>query len=219
MSSHVIACNDFLKRFAERFNTNVSAIAISIDTDRYLPAAKDWRNDRPVIGWVGSPTTARYLGGLEGVFKAMSRESKFTLKVIGAGQDIKMPGVDVVNLAWALEREISDYQGLDVGICPLENNEWDSGKTGFKIIVYMAAGVPAVVSTTGSNKEVIKDGENGFLASTDDEWQEKMSRLIKEPRLRNEMGKAARDTIVKGYSVRANAPKYIAIFKRIVQSR
>ena len=152
-------------------------------------------------------------------FKRLAKRHQFILKIVGAGRDIKIPGVDIINQPWSLEREVSDYQDLDIGIYPLEGNEWDLGKTGFKTVVYMSVGTPAVVSNAGSNKEIIKDGINGFLANTNEEWFAKLSILIRNPRLRYNVGKAARDTVIKSYSVRANFAKYIDIFNKVLESK
>jgi len=218
-ASHTIVCNDFLKRFALRFNTNISVIPTSVDTGIFVNIEKNSRCEKPVIGWIGSPTTAEYLPMLKNVFKRLAEKHDFSLKIIGAGKDIKIPGVDVMNQSWNLEKETSEYQNLDIGVYPLEGNEWDLGKTGFKTVVYMSVGIPAVVSDVGSNKQIIKDGVNGFLAATDEEWFNKISNLMKSPRLRHDIGRVAREDVVKRYSIEANLSKYISIFKGLVKSR
>ena len=216
LANHIIVCNDFLKKFAIRFNKDVSVIPTSIDTDIFVNIDKNGEQKKPVIGWIGSHTTAEYLPMLEEVFRKLAKRHKFTLKIVGADTDLSIPGVEVISQPWSLEKEVSDYQNFDIGVYPLEGNEWDLGKTGFKTVVYMSVGVVPVVSNVGSNKEIIKDGVNGFLADTETEWIDKISNLIEAPRLRYGMGKIARDTVIKSYSVKANASKYIDIFKKVI---
>ena len=64
---------------------------------------------------------------------------------------------------WTPENEISEINDFDIGIMPLVNDEWSSGKCGAKLLQYMAAGIPAVVSPVGVNKEIIQE-LLGFLS-------------------------------------------------------
>jgi len=65
------------------------------------------------------------------------------------------------------------------------------------------------------NKEIVKDGINGFLASSKKEWVEKLSLLIDNPALRKRMGLAGRQTVEGKFSVKANAPKYLDIINKV----
>jgi len=79
----------------------------------------------------------------------------------------------------------------------------------------MVIGIPAVASPYGINKKLIKDGENGFLATTEDEWYEKISLLIEDPKLRKKMGIKGRNFVVKNYSLDVVAPKFISILREV----
>jgi glycosyltransferase involved in cell wall biosynthesis len=102
---------------------------------------------------------------------------------------------------------------MDIGIMPLADNEWSKGKCGFKLIQYGALGIPSVTSPVGVNTDIIQDGVNGYLASTDEEWVEKLSLLIKNEDLRKQLGKAGRKTVEDQYSVEANKEKWISLFR------
>jgi len=217
LADHVIVCNDFLRRFAIKFNSSVSIIPTSVDTDTFIDIKKTKKYAKPIIGWIGTHSTARYLPMLEGVFKRLAKDHEFTLKIIGAGKDVEIEGINVINQPWELEKEVSDYQSLDIGVYPLEGNEWDLGKTGFKTVVYMSVGAVPVTARVGSNKEIVEDGVNGFLANTNEEWFIKLSSLIKNPDIRYGIAKAARSTAVRFYSVKANVSKYIDIFNQVTK--
>ena len=80
----------------------------------------------------------------------------------------------------------------------------------------MAAGIPTVMSPVGVNKEIIQDGKNGFLASSTEEWVEKLSLLIDSLELRIKFSINGRKTVEEKYSVFANSGKYLDAFKSVL---
>ena len=104
---------------------------------------------------------------------------------------------------------------FDIGIMPLPDDEWTRGKCGMKGLQYMAAGIPTVMSPVGLNKEIIQDCENGFLASSKQEWVEKLGRLIESVDLRKKFSINGRETVESKYSVEANRHKYLEALKMV----
>ena len=98
---------------------------------------------------------------------------------------------------------------------PLPNDEWTKGKCGFKAIQYMALAKPAVASAVGVNKDIIDDGMNGFLCSTEEEWENNLLFLLKNPAKGIEMGRAARLKIEKDFSVRKAAAAWVDVLKTV----
>ncbi|MEK6590073.1 MAG: glycosyltransferase family 4 protein, partial [Nitrospinota bacterium] len=137
-------------------------------------------------------------------------------KIVGGDFSIKGFS-NIISKPWSLEEEIEDLKSFDIGIMPMPDNEWTKGKCGFKAILYMNMGIPCVCSPIGVNNEIITDGINGFFASTENEWIEKLSFLIKSPELRKRIGIAARKTVEDRYSVKTNAPKYIELLKKVYE--
>jgi glycosyltransferase involved in cell wall biosynthesis len=109
------------------------------------------------------------------------------------------------------------FNTCDVGVYPLADDEWSRGKCGFKAIQFMACGVPVVAAAVGVNREIIEDGVNGFLASTDDEWVEKLGRLLADRELRRRFGAAGRRTIEERYSLRVHAPTVAATLRQVTE--
>lgn len=222
-STHVIAGNEFLAAYARRFNPAVSIIPTCVDTTRFTPrdpqSAPADSPGGPVVGWIGSPTTADYIKGLAGVLETVARRHPFVLRVSGTGEPVAMPGVVVDNRAWALADEIELFRTCDIGVYPLADDEWSRGKCGFKAIEFMACGVPVVAAAVGVNREIIEDGVNGFLATTDDEWERKLGRLIAEPALRARFAQEGRRTIEERYSLHVNAPRLAEVVRRAAEGR
>lgn len=216
MSSHAIVCNDYLKNYASAFldPQNITIIPTSVDTDLYQ---KRERNplEKPVIGWIGSHTTFPYLEEILDLFPRLSEKYNFVLKIVGAPKKIALLNVDIDQPEWRLENEITEFQSLDIGVYPLPDNEWVKGKTGFKPVQYMSAHAVCVASDIGRNREIIRNGYNGFLVNHKEEWIEKLSLLLSSAELRSRMAEAGRKTVEEYYSLKVQSPKFVTVFKNM----
>ena len=219
ISTHVIASNAYLADYAKKYNQNVTVIHTSVDTEKFVPRF-DGSREGLTIGWIGSHSTTRYLEELKVIFYRLSARCTFILKIVGAGEhNINIEGIRTINLDWNLKDEIEQFQSLDIGVYPLSKDEWSRGKPGFKTIQYMSVGIPCVASNAGSNPDIVQDGINGFLASSDKEWVDKLSLLIEDLNLRQKMGMEGRKTVEEKFSVKVNMPRYIEILERVYKNR
>jgi glycosyltransferase involved in cell wall biosynthesis len=216
-ASHVIVCTEHLRKFAAEQNAHVTLISSTIDTQQYQPRVPSAARDAITVGWSGSHSTAPFLHVVAAALREISRRFQVRLLVIGDDQ-FRMEGVQVDARAWSLERETANLAEMDIGIYPLPDEEWVLGKSGLKALQYMGVGVPVVASRIGAACEFINDGRNGFLATSIDEWVEKLSRLITDPALRASMGTAARATVDEHFSVRVTAPSYLRAIESVLQS-
>ncbi len=213
LSQEIVVGNEFLAGFARRYSDRVTVIPTAVDTDRFVPA--DRSGTPPLtVGWIGSPTTFPYLQGLMPQLQRLAERRPFVLKVSGAGKPVQFPGVHVETVPWSLADEVTLFNSCDVGVYPLTDDDWARGKCGFKAIQFMSCGVPVVAAPVGVNNEIVRDGENGLLAATPDEWVDKLDRLLTDPSLRRRLALAGRETIEQRYSLRVNAPRLAAIMQR-----
>ena len=111
-----------------------------------------------------------------------------------------MPGLTVEHVPWSDEAEAAAIGGCDVGILPLPDDRWTRGKCAFKALQYMASGLPVVASPVGVNREVVVEGETGFLPRDDAQWAERLNRLLDDAALRETMGRAGRERVEARYA-------------------
>jgi len=203
---HVIVCTPHLEKEARRLNDHVTRISSTIDTVQYVPKAA-YHTDVVTLGWSGSFSTAPYLHLLDRVLRELQQRHGVVIRVIGdAG--FAIPGVKVEALPWRLESEVKDLLGIDIGLYPLPHEEWVLGKSGLKALQYMGLGIPTVLAPIGANLEIVEHGRNGLFADSEEEWLDALTRLIRNPALRERIGKAGRATVEERYSVAVNWPLY-----------
>ena len=214
ISRHVIAGNSYLYKYASQYNPNVSVIPTPINTDACFLEAKI-NSVNTVVGWMGSGTTLFFLNLMRNVFTVLSGQTdNLIFKIVGGRFEVD--GLSCIfSKPWLLEEQLPDLKSFDIGIMPMPDNEWTRGKCGFKAILYMSMGIPCICSPVGMNKEIIKDGVNGFLADTEKEWIEKLGLLIGNSKLRERLGLAGRKTVEEAYSVKVNLPKLIKVIRNV----
>lgn len=220
LSSRVIVCNGYLKNFSSQFLNpeKITIVPTCVDTDLYKKKerAAGALSQKPVIGWIGSHTTFPYLEEILDIFPILAAKYDFKLKIVGASRKIDLPRVDLDQSEWKLENEIEEFQSLDIGVYPLPDNEWVKGKTGFKPVQYMAVHAACVANDVGRNSEIIQNGQNGFLVRRKEEWIEKLSLLLSSEEFRNRIAEEGRKTVEQFYSLKVQAPRFVALFKENV---
>ncbi len=212
----VIAGNQYLADYAKPFNPNVRIIPTTIATERYqcVPPASKTPDKRICIGWTGSPTTLPHFRAFEPVLKQVLDKygERVYVKVIG-GMGYVSPLLNNKSVSWTSETEVEELCELDIGIMPMPDNAWTRGKCACKGLQYMALGIPAVMSAVGVNRQLVQQGENGFLCETDEEWMAHLSSLIESAMLRQRIGAAGQETVLSNYSVQANTERFLAVFE------
>lgn len=211
MASAVIAGNEYLAEWARARNPNVTVIPTPVDPQRHHERPRHVGRGTQV-GWVGSSTTAAYLGILDAPLRELARSHPdIVLRVIGG--TYWHPVARVEEIAYDLAREPSDVAACDIGVLPEPDDPWTRGKGAFKALVYMAAALPVVASRVGVNPDVIVDGRTGFLVDDDDGWIDAIDRLIRDPELRESLGRAGRARLLERYAVGVQAPRVARVLR------
>jgi glycosyltransferase involved in cell wall biosynthesis len=193
----------------------VEIVPTVIDLDRYPPPAPPMAAaDGPVdIVWIGSPATASYLEMLAAPLRQLAARQHVRLVVIGIDAPA-MRGVEVVAKAWSAATETADLACCHIGVMPLPDSPWERGKCGYKLIQYMACGLPVVASPVGANCEIVQQEHNGLLAGDDSQWLRSLAQLVADAGLRQRLGRAGREMVEHRYSVQAQAPRLAAMLRQ-----
>ena len=213
--SHKISVgNLFLADFAKQYNLNVVINPTTIDTSFLHNPANHLGIDKikkPIIGWTGTHSTLQYLTPLVPVLKKLETLHDFIFMVIAnKNPEIKLTSFQFKQ--WKKESEIADLNCFDIGVMPLTNDKWSSGKCGFKILQYMALKKPALASDVGVNSEIIENDVNGYLCRNQDDWYDYLNLLLKNHDKRAELGENGRKKIKLKYSVISNSDNFLGLF-------
>jgi glycosyltransferase involved in cell wall biosynthesis len=216
-SDAVIVGNEFLKEEVLKVDRKkkVFLIPTSIDTSLYPEKKSVSESPEMILGWIGTKGNLKYLRMLESVFGSLAKRfPNLRLKIV-SNDFYDSSFLPVIKKPWRLEDENQDLISFDIGLMPLQDDLWSKGKCGLKIIQYLSVGVPVVCSPVGINGDIVKDGRNGFWATSPQEWVDRLSTLISNPALRLKMGREGIETVEKGYSLSVNSEKFFQVLQSL----
>jgi glycosyltransferase involved in cell wall biosynthesis len=218
VSDVVFAGNNYLAEYAKQFNPNVVVIPTTINTDQFKRKNPYTDNEKICIGWSGSHTTIKHFEQALPYLKILKNKygDKICFKVMGDKAYINKD-LNISGIPWSSETEVEILESFDIGIMPLPNDEWVKGKCGLKGLSYMSMEIPTIMSAVGVNTEIIRDGTNGYIADTNEEWITKLSQLIDSFELRKKLGIAGRKTVVEHYSFDSQKNNYLDNFNALLK--
>lgn len=216
LSRGFICGNDYLATFVSGHGKPVLVAASPVPAD--VPRrSRGTSPGSPRIGWIGSRGNLHWLLDLYAPLQALARAYEFILTVI-ADAAPSIDGCRVEHVPWALASQEAELAKLDIGIMPLADSPWARGKCAYKLLQYMAAEVPVVASPVGMNTALIRNGENGLLASTGDQWVTALGRLLADADLRTRLGVAGRETVDRDYTYQAVSRRWMELLAEVVDA-
>jgi len=216
----VIAGNDYLAEYFGRYCKEVHVVPTAIDLDRYTlrPEPANEQPDKFVIGWTGSSSNFKYLDAIEPVLSRFIQEyDRAELMLIAncPWEHRLLPPDKVSFVPWSEEKEVRVLHSMSVGIMPLADDKWTRGKCAFKMLQYMAVGLPVIVSPVGMNQDVLQKADIGFAAGSSDQWYEALVSLYKDRSLQMKLGLAGRKVVEQFYNADIIARDLADIFKSL----
>ena len=209
-SNLVISGNSYLNDYAmECTDSKTIIINTNVNLEMY-DEVKVSKKKQFTIVWIGSPSTANYIKVAE---KALVKFCKqYSAKFVMIGGKYEIDGIDVEFLDWSPISEIELLKSCHVGIMPLFDNGWERGKCGFKLIQYMAGKLPIIASPVGINKDIVYEGQNGFLVDSDEEWFEALRNVYLS---KTKMGDFGHRLVSKEYDLKGAAYKLIDSISKV----
>ena len=225
----VIAGNSYLAEQAARWTSRekIHIIPTVVDTDEYdvkdhQASKKDKGEGDFIVGWIGTGGNLPYLRSIApAVARVAEKHGGVSLKIV-CDEFFEMEGLPVIKKIWRPEDVSRDLMSFDVGVMPIFDDHWTRGKCGLKVVQYLASGVPAIVSPVGVNRDLVAPGETGLWASDPDEWERAIDTLVLDKRRggdrAREMGLSGRRCVEERFSLKTQAPRYLAILSQIADA-
>lgn len=203
-SADLVVCgNAYLRERFAGWNPKTTIIPTAVDVSRFRPAPERRSADSLVIGWSGTSSGHGYLAAIEPALRRiLELHPSASVRIISDRRPplTSLPAAQVVFVPWSPEVEVTALQDLSIGIMPLEDSEWARGKCSFKMLTYMACGVPVVASNVGMNADIFSRGRCGLPAQSEAEWVEALDTLLASSALRVEAGAVGRRIVEHEYS-------------------
>jgi len=227
-ASEMVVCgNSFLANQFSHWNANVVVIPTAVNTSWYRPSrraadAEDGAGgasphpESLIMGWTGTSGNFPFLYAIEEslirVFQIFGR-AKLLIIADRPPRFKLLPESRIEFEAWTPRTELAAFDRMSIGLMPLADNDWCNGKCSYKMLCYMAAGLPVVVTAAGMNREVLAMGEVGMSASGEREWVEALTTLLQDAALRRRMGANGRNVIEQHFSLQHLAQRYAVLFQ------
>ena len=217
-AASVIVGSEYIARFATRYCRDVELLPTVIDLNLYPSAQPPDNIETPfTIGWIGSQSTLSHLRTIETTLDEFCSKRDARVVIIGPTSPIpKIKSLEMI--PWSHDSEVMDLSMIDVGIMPLPDTPVARGKCAFKLIQYMACWKPVIASPVGETVNVVKEGENGFLASTNKDWVFALDRLFHDREYGKGLGAAGRKTVERNYCLSVTAPRLATVLRRAAVS-
>ena len=192
----VVAGNEHLAEMFRRRGAAARVLPTVVDIGRYCAKAHG-PDERPTLVWIGSHSTLPYLREILPVLESMPRPKL----LIVADQTLQSSSIEIEHVPWSAATEAAALARGDIGIAPTPFDRWTEGKCGFKIVQYMAAGLPVIASPVGANRELVVDGETGYLVHSSSDWTKATAALAGDWELRARMGASGRARAERLYTL------------------
>ncbi len=217
-ASLVTAGNSYLADRAKASGAQrVEIVPTVVDLTAYTLRSEPFSDNAATIGWIGTPSTwTEYMLPMMPFLTQAAELAGARIAAVGAGRAAAAHPL-LVSLPWTEGSEVARIHEMDIGIMPLTDTPWARGKCGYKLIQYMACGIPVIASPVGVNTEIVEHGVNGFLASSDYEWAEALQTLLRDPSLRARMGEAGRRKIERDYSLQVWGPRVAQMLRDVAK--
>lgn len=218
MCDAVIVGNRSLEEYFKPRCKEVHVIPTCVTLAEYTTRAIPTDKERPTVGWIGTTHNVPSLRECAAALRRVAQDIPFRLLIVTGTDErlheVDLSGVDVECRAWSPQREVADLHEMDIGLMPLPHDDpWMKYKCGFKLVQYLAVGIPGIATPIGVNAEILKGNRVGRAATTDQQWETALRELLTNRELRQQLGQAGRTLVEQHYSIEGNLDRYERILR------
>jgi len=216
---HLVAGNAHIAEHFANLGCQVTIIPTGVDTDRFHPLKPLVKRDYGVIGWSGTAGGYAYFEPLEAALgELLDRNRNWRLRFISdrAPRFTRLPAAQVEYRPWSIEEEAALTADMDIGLMPLDNSPWSLGKCSYKMLLYMACEIPVLASDVGMNTEILRMGEVGLGAQSNEDWISGLEALMQDTTLRRRLGETGRQLVKECFSLDVVTSQWLQLIQGLV---
>jgi glycosyltransferase involved in cell wall biosynthesis len=181
-----------------------------------VPPVRPQPTPEPVVGWIGSPSTGRFV---EQVLPALAELAQPPAVTLVGAQVSSPPGLRVDARPWSSAIEMETLASVRVGLYPIDpSHPLADGKCGLKAILYMSCGVPPIVTPTATNAGIVRHEVEGLHARDLSEWGTAVRRLLDDPELWDRCSRAAHARARTDFSLEQWGPRVARRLAQLVEA-
>jgi glycosyltransferase involved in cell wall biosynthesis len=203
-----VTANNVLADHLRRLTAKVIVLPLTLDGKRWQPKVESDPSPTVRIGWAGHPVNLPYLEAIEPALVHAQGENPNIEFAIFCGKPPAFRKLKYRHVPFQPDAEINAVRTFDVGILPLPPGPFAAGKSPIKGLQYMATAIPTILTPVGATRDMFQEGETALFASTIEDWQRAISRLVREPEKRARMGKRAREKFLETYELARTVPVF-----------
>jgi glycosyltransferase involved in cell wall biosynthesis len=197
---HVVAGNQNLADAFAQLGCAVTTLPTVVDPDHYQVKTHA-PTEHPTLVWIGSRSTVQYVRQWMPALEEAARRLPGLRLLTIANEGVQSDVIEVQHIPWSLDTEAASLARGEIGIAPTPLDPWTLGKCGFKIIQYMATGLPVIASPVGMNSDIVTADETGLLPETMEQWPDAIVKLAGDVNLRAKMGAQGRQRVLSDFSL------------------
>lgn len=184
-------------------------------------------SDRPInVGWTGTiQTHPADLQTTRGKVGEALKGSDAGFYVVGDGEGVQAflrldPSIPFNKSGWVELRRYyrTILDNIDIGIVPLERSDFNSAKSGLKLLEMSALGIPTIAAATPENIFVNSHGI-GELADSPGDYKRTLSRWLQNEDRRRVLAERSRDMVKEYFTYEQNAQQWLDAWTRAIDIR
>ena len=216
-SKVVFVPTTYIADWCKQYSNNVHVVPTVVDIDRFI-ATKKFAKKEFIVGWSGTSSNYRYLLLIEDyLFDFFSKNINTKLKICSDRypHELKKLKNHIIYEKWTVDNEVNQIQSFDIGIVPMQKEEYALGKGSYKMLLCLSCNIPCCVTDWGTSKEIINRGKVGIAVNNDISWLKSLQYLFNNRSKLNILFPDCRKVVEKYYSTEVVIKKYKKVLMQI----